>query len=316
MNIVVLDGGTTNPGDLSWGPLEQLGNLTVYDETPAHLVKERLKGAQAVILNRSGLGREEFSSLPELRYVGTLATGYNTIDTHAAGEFDITVCNVPHYCEYSVAQHALSLLLCLCGKVQRSSDLTRSGQWNTAVKESHRSLLPVELAGKKLGIFGYGNIGKKMADLGLALGMEILLYSRTQKDAGEGCRWVDMETLFRESDVVSLHCPLNGETRGLVGRRLLALLKPTALLINTARGGLVDESALAEALNQGKLAGAGLDVLTQEPPPPSCPLLTARNCVITPHVAWAAQEVRARLIDEVAENLRCFLAGHPRNVVS
>lgn len=155
-----------------------------------------------------------------------------------------------------------------------------------------------------------------MAALGLALGMEVLLCSRTQKAAPAGCRWVDVETLFRESDVVSLHCPLNGETRGLVGRRLLALLKPTALLINTARGGLVDESALAEALNQGKLAGAGLDVLTQEPPPPSCPLLTARNCVITPHVAWAAQEVRARLIDEVAENLRCFLAGHPRNVVS
>ena len=239
MNIVVLDGGTTNPGDLSWAPLERLGQVTVYSQTPQPLVVERLATAQAALLNRAALGREEFAQLPQLRYVGTLATGYNTIST-----------------------------------------------------------------------------GQRMAALGLALGMEVLLCSRTQKAAPAGCRWVDVETLFRESDVVSLHCPLNGETRGLVGRRLLALLKPTALLINTARGGLVDESALAEALNQGKLAGAGLDVLTQEPPPPSCPLLTARNCVITPHVAWAAQEVRARLIDEVAENLRCFLAGHPRNVVS
>ncbi len=316
MNIVVLDGGTTNPGDLSWGPLEQLGNLTVYDETPAHLVKERLKGAQAVILNRIVLGREEFSSLPELRYVGTLATGYNTIDTHAAGEFGITVCNVPHYCEYSVAQHALSLLLCLCGKVQRSSDLTRSGQWNTAVKESHRSLLPVELAGKKLGIFGYGNIGKKMADLGLALGMEILLYSRTQKDAGEGCRWVDMETLFRESDVISLHCPLTPQTQGIVGKHLLSLMKPTAFLINTSRGALVDEPALADALNQGNLAGAGVDVLSQEPPASDHPLLKAKNCLVTPHVAWATREARSRLILTVAENLRQYQNGTPQNVVN
>ena len=287
MNIVVLDGGTTNPGDLSWAPLERLGQVTVYSQTPQPLVVERLATAQAALLNRAALGREEFAQLPQLRYVGTLATGYNTI---------------------AVAQHALALLLCLCNKVQRSSQAVRAEHWAQAVEESHQSLSPIALAGKRLGVLGYGSTGQRMAALGLALGMEVLLCSRTQKAAPE--------TLFRESDVVSLHCPLNGETRGLVGRRLLALLKPTALLINTARGGLVDESALAEALNQGKLAGAGLDVLTQEPPPPSCPLLTARNCVITPHVAWAAQEVRARLIDEVAENLRCFLAGHPRNVVS
>lgn len=316
VNIVVLDGGTTNPGDLSWAPLERLGQVTVYDQTPQPLVVERLATAQAALLNRAALGWEEFAQLPQLRYVGTLATGYNTIDVAAAREAGVTVCNVPHYCEDAVAQHALALLLCLCNKVQRSSQAVRAGHWTQAVEESHQSLSPIALAGKRLGVLGYGSTGQRMAALGLALGMEVLLCSRTQKAAPVGCRWVDVETLFRESDVVSLHCPLNEETRGLVGRRLLALLKPTALLINTARGGLVDESALAEALNQGKLAGAGLDVLTQEPPPPSCPLLTARNCVITPHVAWAAQEVRARLIDEVAENLRCFLAGHPRNVVS
>lgn len=316
MNIVVLDGGTTNPGDLSWEPLERLGDLTVYHETPAHLVLERLRNAQAVILNRITLGREEFSQLPELRYVGTLATGYNTIDTQAAREFGVTVCNVPHYCETSVAQHALALLLCLCNKVQRSSDLTRAGHWTQAVEESHQSLLPVELAGKKLGVVGFGSTGQRMAQLGLALGMDVLLYSRTQKPAPEGCRWVELETLFRESDVVSLHCPLTAETRGLVSRERLAMMKPTAFLINTARGAVVDEIALAQALNEGRLAGAGVDVFTQEPPAPDHPLLGAKNCVLTPHVAWATREARERLIETVAENLQRYMEGKPQNVVS
>lgn len=316
MNIVVLDGGTTNPGDLSWEPLERLGNLTVYHETPSQLVLERLQNAQAVILNRNVLGREEFSQLPQLRYVGTLATGYNTIDTQAAREFGITVCNVPHYCETSVAQHALALLLCLCNKVQRSSDLTRAGHWTQAVEESHQSLLPVELAGKTLGLVGFGSTGQRMAQLGLALGMEVLLYSRTQKPAPESCRWVDLETLFRESDVVSLHCPLTEETRGLVSRERLAMMKPTAFLINTARGAVVDESALAQALNEGRLAGAGVDVFTQEPPAPDHPLLGAKNCVLTPHVAWATREARERLIETVADNLQRYMEGKPQNVVS
>lgn len=316
MNIVVLDGGTTNPGDLSWEPLEQLGQLTVYEETPPDLVEKRLQNAQAAILNRISLGKDLFSKLPELRYVGTLATGYNTIDTHAARESGITVCNVPHYCEDAVAQHALSLLLCLCNKVQRFSDMTRSGHWTEAVQESHDSLIPVELAGKKLGILGYGSIGQKMAGLGKALGMEILLYSRTQKSAPESDRWVDLETLFRESDVVSLHCPLTPETRGLVGEHLLSLMKPTAYLINTSRGAVIEETALAAALNQGILAGAAIDVLTQEPPAADHPLLKAKNCLITPHVAWATREARARLIKMVAENLQRFQEGHPQNVVS
>lgn len=316
MNIVVLDGGTTNPGDLSWEPLERLGNLTVYHETPSQLVLERLQNAQAVILNRNVLGREEFSQLPQLRYVGTLATGYNTIDTQAAREFGVTVCNVPHYCETSVAQHALALLLCLCNKIQRSSDLTRAGHWTQAVEESHQSLLPVELAGKTLGLVGFGSTGQRMAQLGLALGMEVLLYSRTQKPAPEGCRWVDLETLFRESDVVSLHCPLTEETRGLVSWERLAMMKTTAFLINTARGAVVDESALAQALNEGRLAGAGVDVFTQEPPASDHPLLGAKNCVLTPHVAWATREARERLIETVAENLQRYMEGEPQNVVS
>ena len=282
MNIVVLDGGTTNPGDLSWAPLERLGQVTVYSQTPQPLVVERLATAQAALLNRAALGREEFAQLPQLRYVGTLATGYNTIDVAAAREAGVTVCNVPHYCEDAVAQHALALLLCLCNKVQRSAGMVRDGHWSQAVEESHLSLSPVALAGKRLGIVGYGSTGQRMAALGLALGMEVLLFSRREKPAPAGCRWVGLETLFRESDAVSLHCPLTEETRGLVGRKLLALMKPTAFLINTARGALVDELALAEALDQGRLAGAGLDVLTQEPPEPGNPLLSAQNCVITP----------------------------------
>lgn len=315
MKIVVLDGGTTNPGDLSWDPLARLGELSVFDETPQELVLSRLEDAGAAILNRVRLGREEFSRLPRLRYVGTLATGYNTIDTAAAREFGITVCNVPHYCERTVAQHALALLLCLCNKVQRSSQLVRQGQWARAVEESHRSLLPVELAGKKLGLVGFGSIGRSMAELGLALGMEVLLYSRTEKPAPSGCRWVDLPTLFRESDVVSLHCPLTEATRNLVDEKLLSLMKPTAFLINTSRGALVDEAALAGALNRGALAGAGIDVFSQEPPSPTHPLLSAKNCVVTPHVAWASREARARLIHIVAENLSRFQEGVPQNIV-
>lgn len=316
MNIVVLDGGTTNPGDLSWAPLEALGSLTVYEDTPPELVLDRAQHAQAVIVNRVHLTREMIDALPELAYIGTLSIGVNQVDGAAARERGIPLCNVPFYCVDTVAQHALSLLLCLCNKVQRSAGMVRDGHWAQAVEESHLSLSPVALAGKRLGIVGYGSTGQRMAALGLALGMEVLLFSRREKPAPAGCRWVGLETLFQESDAVSLHCPLTEETRGLVGRKLLALMKPTAFLINTARGALVDELALAEALDQGRLAGAGLDVLTQEPPEPGNPLLSAQNCVITPHVAWAAKEARERLIRIVAENLRRYQEGRPQNVVS
>lgn len=316
MHIVVLDGGTANPGDLSWEGLARLGSLTVYGSTPPQLVLPRLEGAEAAILNRVALGRKEFSRLPKLRYVGTLATGYNTIDVTAAREFGVTVCNVPHYCEDAVAQHALALLLCLCNQASPSSRLVREGRWDEAVRESSRSLAPVELWGKTLGIVGFGSTGRRMAWLGQALGMKVLLCSRTEKSVPPGCRWVDLPTLFQESDAVSLHCPLTEETRGMVNARLLSLMKPTAFLINTARGALVDEEALAQALNQGRLAGAGLDVLSQEPPEPGHPLLSAKNCVITPHVAWSPKEARARLLRTVAENLACFQQGRPQNTVT
>lgn len=316
MDIVVLDGGTTNPGDLSWAPLEALGRVTVYDSTPADCVVRRAQDAEALIVNRIVLNRAVLDALPKLRYIGTLATGYNTIDVRAAREKGVTVCNVPLYCVETVAQLTLALLLALCCRVEHLSAVTRSGGWNDAVEATHTTAPILELSGKTLGILGFGNIGRAVAQLGLALGMRVLVHSRTQRALPAGCTWCGFETLFETADVVSLHCPLTDETRGIVGASVLARMKPTALLINTARGALVDENALADALNSGRLAGAGLDVMAEEPPRADHPLLTAKNCLITPHIAWASREARLRLIDAVAGNLRAFLAGQPVNVVS
>ncbi len=316
MRIVILDGGTTNPGDVSWAPLEALGELTVYDKTAPEEVIPRAKGAEALILNRVQMTREVLSQLPDLKFIGMLATGYNSIDTGAAREQGVAVCNVPSYCTETVAQQAFTLLLALCGNVHKYTELVRAGDWDRAVALNTGAYPLYELTGKTLGIVGYGSIGKCVANLGLVLGMGVLLYSRTKKEAPQGCRWVDLPTLFSESDAVSLHCPLSPETHHLVGRELLGLMKPTAFLINTSRGGVIDSEALAEALNEGRLAGAGLDVLEQEPPAPGDPLLTAKNCYITPHIAWASKEARERLIRAVAENLRRFQEGSPRNVVN
>lgn len=316
MDIVVLDGGTTNPGDLSWAPLEAFGRVTVYDSTPADCVVKRAQDAEALIVNRIVLNRAVLDALPKLRYIGTLATGYNTIDVRAAREKGVTVCNVPLYCVETVAQLTLALLLALCCRVEQLSAVTRSGGWNDAVEATHTTAPILELSGKTLGILGFGNIGRAVAQLGLALGMRVLVHSRTQRALPAGCTWCGFETLFETADVVSLHCPLTDETRGIVGASVLARMKPTALLINTARGALVDENALADALNSGRLAGAGLDVMAEEPPRADHPLLTAKNCLITPHIAWASREARLRLIEAVAGNLRAFLAGQPVNVVS
>lgn len=316
MRIVILDGGTTNPGDVSWAPLEALGDVTVYAETPAEHVVERAQDADAVIVNRIVLSRAVLDALPKLRYVGTLSTGFNTIDVQAAHERGIVVCNVPLYCVETVAQLTFALLLHLCNHVQTLSDTTRANNWNDAIRMTHTTLPIFELSGKTIGIVGFGHIGQTVAQLARALNMHVLVYSRTRRALPEGYTWCDLETLFSTADVVSLHCPLNDETRGMVSAAMLARMKPTALLINTARGALVDEIALADALNSGRLAGAGLDVMTQEPPPPDHPLLTAKNCVITPHIAWASRDARLRLIQTVANNLRAYLAGCPVNVVS
>ncbi len=316
MKIVILDGGTTNPGDLSWNPLEALGELTVYDSTPPELVIPRSLEAEALILNRPALDRAVLAQLPRLRFIGLLATGYNAIDTKAARELGITVCNVPDYCAELVAQQTISLLLCLCSNVHRYSEAVKEGRWQEAVSLNYSICPLTELSGKTLGIVGFGNIGRRVAALGQAFGMKVLVYSRMAKELPAGFRQTELPELFSHSDVVSLHCPLTPETRGMVGEALLSFMKPTAFLINTARGGLIDSRALAEALNTGRLAGAGLDVMEQEPPRPDDPLLTAKNCVITPHIAWSSREARARLIETVADNLKAFQKGTPRNVVN
>ena len=316
MKIVILDGGTTNPGDVSWAPLAAIGEVTAYDSTPAELVIERAKDAAAVIMNRIVMSRAVMDALPKLRYIGALATGYNTIDVEAAREKGITVCNVPFYCVETVAQQTFALLLELCNHTGAISAATRAGGWNDAITMSHSSHAMFELYGKTLGIFGFGNIGQTVAKLGLALGMHVIVNSRTKRALPEGCTRVDFETLFRTADVVSLHCPLNDDTRGIVHADVLAWMKPTAFLINTARGAVLDEHALADALNSGRIAGAGLDVLIDEPPKADNPLLTAKNCILTPHIGWASRDARLRLIRIVADNLQAFLDGRPVHVVS
>ncbi len=316
MKIVILDGQTTNPGDISWAPLEALGEVTAYDYTAPQDIVARAAGCEAVIMNRAPMTRAVMEALPELRFIGALATGYNTIDTKAAHELGITVCNVPLYCDKTVAQQTFALLLELTNHVSALSGTVRAGAgWNEAIRMSWTTHDLFELTGKTLGILGFGHIGQTVAALGAALGMRVLVHSRTKRDMPAGCEWADFDALFAESDVVSLHCPLNEETRHIVNGRVLRLMKPTALLLNTARGAVVDEAALASALNEGVIAGAGLDVLTDEPPKPDCPLLTAKNCVITPHIAWASRDARVRLVQTVADNLSAFLAGTPRNTV-
>jgi glycerate dehydrogenase len=313
MRIVILDGLTTNPGDLSWEPLERLGSLTVFDRTPPGAVAARAAGADVVLTNKAILGREQIAALPGLKYVGVLATGHNIVDGAAARERGIPVTNVPDYSTPNVIQATWALILELTNRVGHHDRTVHEGRWAACPDFCYWDGDLVELAGRTLGIVGYGRIGRGVADVGRAMGMRVMHHrKRSAGDPGS----VDLDTLFRESDVVSLHCPLSPETRHLVDARRLALMKPAAFLVNTARGPLVDEAALADALNAGRIAGAAVDVLSVEPPPPTNPLLTARNCVITPHVAWATRDARRRLIDVAAANVAAFAAGSPRNVVN
>ncbi len=315
--IVVLDGYTANPGDLDWAALEALAPLTVYDRTPPPEVVGRCRGADIVLTNKTVLGAAEIGALPDLRYIGVLATGYNVVDVDAARQAGVVVTNVPAYSTRSVAQAVFALLLELTNDVGALSAGVRAGRWSASPDFAywHRPL--VELAGKTLGVVGMGQIGRAVAGVGRALGMEVVAAVHTGLPDGFG--WVevvDVDGLFRCSDVVTLHCPLTPETRNLADARRIASMKPSAYLINTSRGPVVDETALALALREGRIAGAGLDVLSAEPPPADNPLLDAPNCVITPHVAWATREARTRLTAVAAQNVRAFLAGRPVNVVS
>ncbi|MBD2864867.1 MULTISPECIES: D-2-hydroxyacid dehydrogenase [Paenibacillus] len=317
MNIIVLDGYTLNPGDLSWEGLEALGTVTVYDRTPAESIVERAKGARVILTNKTPLRAEVLKQLPELQYIGVLATGYDVVDTAEAAKLGITVTNVPAYSTASVAQLVFALLLELCQQAGLHNEAVRKGEWAGCPDFSFWKTPLVELAGKTLGVVGIGGIGEKVAEIGQAFGMNVIATNRSGKrPALEGVRLVSIGELFQEADVVTLHCPLTPETEGLIQKATLLQMKKTAFLINTGRGKLIRESDLADALNEGVIAGAGLDVLSSEPPAANNPLLSARNCIITPHVGWASFEARGRLMDVAVSNVAAFAAGSPVHVVN
>jgi len=318
MRIIVLDGYTLNPGDLSWEPLAELGELTVYERTPAESVVERMGDAEIALTNKTVLSAEILDQLPALRYIGVLATGYNVVDTQAARERNITVTNVPLYATQAVAQMVFAHLLHLSQHVAEHAQTVREGRWSRSVDFCYWDYPLIELQGRVMGIIGLGRIGRAVAALARAFGMQVLAFDAVRPDpVPEGVTLADtVEDVFRTADVLSLNCPLTADTEHLVNAERLALMKPTAFVINTSRGPLVDSAALAEALEAGRIAGAGLDVLETEPAAPDDPLIGAPNCFITPHIAWATRQARQRLLDTVVDNLKAFAAGKPINIVN
>lgn len=317
MQIVVLDGYTLNPGDLDWSGLGSLGELIVYDRTAESQILERAADAEIVLTNKTPLSAEMLHRLPKLRYIGILATGYNIVDVQAAKEKEILVANVPAYSTHSVAQLVFALVLELCHRVQQHSDSVLSGDWSSSIDFSYSRSPLVELRDKTMGLIGLGQIGKQTALIAQAMGMKVIATGsgRSAPQPVEDIEWVQIDELLQRSDVISLHCPLTPATNQLIDAKRIARMKPTAILINTARGGLLNEEDVAHALNEGRLAGAGLDVLTAEPPRIDNPLLHARNVIITPHIAWATKEARARLMDTAIGNVRAYVEGHPVNVI-
>ena len=317
MKIVILDAYAINPGDLAWDALDKFGEVAVYDRTAPDEVVERCKGAEIVLSNKVPLDANTIASLPDCKYIGVLATGFNLIDLDAATRNGIVVCNIPSYSTDSVAQNTFALLLALTNHAEDyDRRIHTEDRWTKCKDFCYLDYPLVELAGKSIGIVGYGHIGRMVGSIARAFGMRVMVYSsRPQQELPEVVK-VDMDTLFKESDVISLHCPLTPETTKMINAEKISLMKPTAVILNTARGGLIDEDALAEALNRGRIAGAGLDVLSTEPPLPSNPLLHAKNCIITPHISWAAYEARKRLIEIAVANIEAFVAGSPINRVN
>ncbi len=314
MKIVILDGQALNPGDLSWECLRPFGEVIYYDRTPT---KEdtitRLADAEIVILNKTPINEEILTACPSIRLICILATGYNVVDIDAAARRNIPVCNVPGYGTDSVAQFTFALLLELCHQVGHHSHVVHEGKWTRCPNFCFWDTPQMELAGKTMGIIGYGSIGQAVAKIARAFGMNVLAYSRTKKD---GAEYVTLDELLEKSDVVSLHCPLFPETKGMINAETLAKMKNGAILINTARGPLVDEQAAADALQSGKLRGMAADVASTEPIPADSPLLSAPNCIITPHIAWAPLEARQRILDRTVESIEGFLKEKPINTVN
>lgn len=317
MEIRVLDGYCLNPGDLSWNDMAGLGNLKVYDRTSPSELLERAAGAEVLITNKTIISAETMEALPMLKYIGVLATGYNVVDIEAAKKRGIIVTNIPAYSTESVAQMVFAHLLNITQRVGHYASMNKQGDWAKQVDFCYWDTNLVELHDKSMGIVGYGNIGQATARIALAFGMKVRVYtSKKQSELPEGIQKMELEELFKTSDVVSLHCPLTTNTKEMVNAARLKTMKPTAILINTGRGPLVNEQDLADALNSGIIAGAGIDVLSLEPPTSDNPLLSARNCFITPHIAWATKEARIRLMNIAVSNLKGFIEGKIINNVA
>ena len=317
ITICVLDGLAANPGDLSWESLQQLGECVVYDRTTPDELLQRAAGAEVLLTNKTVITASDMGNLPSLKYIGVLATGYNVVDIDAARQRGIIVTNIPAYSTNSVAQMVFAHLLHITQRVGHYAEENTRGRWSSCSDFCYWDTPLMELAGKRMGIVGLGNTGMATARIALAFGMEVAAYTSKQaEELPQGITPCSMDELFATADVVSLHCPLTADTHHLVNAARLQTMKPTAILINTGRGPLVNEQDLADALNQGCLMAAGLDVLSQEPPQADNPLLTARNCFITPHIAWATVEARTRLMEVAVENLRQYIAGTPVNNVA
>lgn len=318
MKIVVLDGKGINPGDLSWDCLTVCGDLTVYDKTPTdELTIERLQGADIAITNKTPIDGSILDACPTVKLICVLATGYNVIDCDAAAQRKIPVCNVPDYGTSAVAQFTFALLLEVCHQIGHHDRVVHQGKWTACPSFCFWDTPQIELAGKTFGIIGFGRIGQAVAKVASALGMKVLAHSRTEKPGFEGlCQFVSLEELLRSSDIVSIHCPLTPQTQGLINARTLSQMKDGAILINTSRGAVLDEAAVAKALTDGKLKAAAVDVACIEPIPADSPLLTAPNCIITPHMAWAPAESRQRILECTVRSIEAFYNGHPINTVN
>lgn len=316
MKIVVLDGSGLNPGDLSWGEIAAQGELEVYEKTPPELILKRAAEADVLITNKTPLTAQTLENLPRLRYIGLCSTGYNIVDLDAAAARGIPVTNVPSYCTLAVAQMTFALLLEITNQVAVHNQAVHQGEWSRSPNFCFWKTPLIELEGKTMGVMGFGSIGQRVAQIAAAMGMRVIVNTRRKIGMPPYCEAVDFETLLRGSDVLSLNVPLTPQTEKMIDANAVALMKPDAILINTSRGQVLDEEAVARALNEGRLGGCGVDVLSTEPPQVENPMLTAKNCVITPHIAWAAKQSRERLMHTVAENLRCYLNGAPQNVVN
>jgi glycerate dehydrogenase len=318
MKIVVLDGYTLNPGDLSWDDLKKYGDVVIYDRTAPDKIVERAKAAEVIFTNKSPLDKVTLEQLDSLKFIGVLATGYNIVDTTCAKEQGVVVANVPGYGTTSVVQLTFALLLELCHHVQRHSDSVMSGKWSGSSDFCFWDFPLVELSGKTMGIIGFGNIGQQVANVAASFGMKIIANDTMKSNQSHrpNFKWADFSYLIKESDVISIHCPLIPETKGLINKSSLMQMKGSAFLINTSRGPIIEDKDLADALNNDILAGAGIDVLSIEPPQKDNPLFSAKNCIITPHIAWATKEARERLLGITVGNLKAFLQGNPINVVN